>query len=234
MSYSGPRCAHKRVNNDYVSLRLVNSFNPPGTSGGLPYALVASNAGMNNIQGFEVAFTPRPLIGSGTLAASLYSAFDEFRVRSVHVRIVPNSALGSMTVLNNATRTYAGIYWVPDHQTFETDDGKIPFTDYPHLLESGRCSVRSLTTDKQWSFTYVPQAVKYTQYSYANPAFEVDCTDVPQPWLQTNDAHLDDLIRGPYVFFRRPYSNVTPEPVVQNYDIIVEVVFEFRNLNKTA
>lgn len=228
--YTGPRLARVTTQNDFLRYRSVVNFSPPGVAANSPYVVTANAANnMNSLQGFEVKLTPAMCVGleSGFLA-ECYSAYDEFRIRSVHVRMLPNFCPPA-----TETRSSVDIFWIPNHQIFDADDGGVPFDNYQELCQSARVSHVQTRLDREFGFSFIPQVPLMEQLTYVGgAAAELVYHDVAMPWLRTSDENKNYNFRGPWVSFRRPIGDSAV--VVAEFDVLVEAVFEFRNLNRTA
>lgn len=147
-SYKGSRLSLPRLCNTYAALQ--ESFQYPFDNANL--LLVAPNAGMDSIQGFEPVFTPANFLTGSPLATAMFQRYEEFRIRKVRVTFTPS-------VINpvNAARSDAFIYWIPNHKNFDDEGGIAQYTTVGDISEAARFQRVGVQPGRGIILEYIPQ-----------------------------------------------------------------------------
>lgn len=227
--YKGARMAKPKVANNYVALEesfqydfpVVPPTDPPTYTKN--YLVTNSTVDMNQIQGLECIVKFTNFSADSPLLQSMYGNFDEFRIRSVSFAFIPQAVNPT-----NASRSDAYIWWCPNHYN-EDEDAKIPatFDNVNDLVEGNYVQHVAIEPGKSFGVTFAPQVViDTTTITWPSQADRTIYGDAPMPWMRTTAVNQDYYVRGPVVYFRKPFSQTA---AVNVYSVSVKAVIEFRN-----
>lgn len=230
--YKGPRLATPRLANTYCALEETFQYtfdNPEPTPDTV--FVVEPGADMNEVKAFEPQFRPNAFINtSSPLVYAFFNRYDEFRFRSVQVKVTPQ-------ILNpvNTPRSEVWIWWCPNHYE-EDEDGKVGdvFDNVTDMDEAARIQRVSVLPGRSLLLNCVPQLTMINQNLTVAGTVLDQHGDRPAPWLRSTATNISDIsLRMPVLYFRRPYlvSGQTPVLAAQQYQITLTAVIEFRNLD---
>nr|UZT54560.1 MAG: hypothetical protein [scracolig virus 1] len=230
--YKGARLLKPRTANSYAAIEETFQYtfaNPAPTPATV--FVVEPGADMNEIKPFEPQFRPNSFINTGNpLCYAMFNRFDEFRIRSVQVRVTSQ-------LLNpvNTPRSDCWIWWCPNHYE-EDDDAKVgnTFDNVTDMEEAARIQRVSVSPGKSFMINCVPQLTMIDQSLTAAQTVLDQHGDKPVPWMQTTATNINEhSFRMPVIYFRRPYlvSGQPPISAEQQYQIVLTAIIEFRNLD---
>lgn len=190
------------------------------------YVVTGSTSDMNQMQVFEPLHNLQNYTSQSPLAASLYSYYDEFRVRCVKVELIPN-------IMNPTTapRTECYVWWCPNHyeEDHEVANGQpAGFESYQMLKESDHVTCLGVGPGYKHTFTCVPQVYEADSIGVSTTSFATRIRDRQAPWMKTSSEFLNALLRMPYIHFRKPYST---DAIAIEYDVVLTACIEFRNID---
>lgn len=182
---------------------------------------------MNAVTGFEPAFAPNALINPSPLCLAMFGRYEEFRIRKLIVTFTSSEVNPS-----SQARSDAWIYWCPNHAAFDSEGGIGQYTEVTDISEASRFQYVKVLPGRGFKVEYIPQVL--FQQSVLVGGIPADQSgDGKMPWLKCTQANKETLaLRGPIIYFRRPYIVGNNVPVVEHdYQVMVTAIVEFRNLN---
>lgn len=228
--YKGPRLRKPRTIDSYCAITETAQYTFNNSEEKLldtVYAVTPAED-MNQLQAFEPRFQADFFINGTTspMAQSLFNRFDEFRIRSVEVKITSQ-------VVNpvNFARSDVWIWWTPNHFN-EDEDAKVGdiFTTVTDMEEASHVSKACIMPGKTLRLHCVPQLVVINQIQ--TPATILDNHgDRPAPWLRSSNTNkTDNAFRMPVIYFRKPFiSGLANQPNI--FQITLTATIEFRQLD---
>lgn len=183
------------------------------------------------------AWTPRLTAAQliqGPLPTALYAAYNEFRVRAIHVQLTPLYTK-SQGYPGDFLNRWDSFIWLPsDYDGISTDATgvldasglNIIGPTYSKMLESGERFFKiTKNMDKSIGFTYVPHT---TSSIYANAQGQT--SPVQMFWMDTDSNNNNVPMNAPVFVWRQPYTSAVQ---ALDFAVTVSAVIEFRD-PKTA
>lgn len=229
--YKGARCSKPRTANEYAALEETYQYTFNNEDPEPDTILFIRNANdMNQIYAFEPLFRATDFINvSSPLCYAMFQRYDEFRIRSVEVRLTEASINPT-----NISRSDVWVWWCPNHYE-EDEDSKIGevFDDVQSLQEAARVQHLSVAPGHTVVLNVVPQVTMIQQNQTVGGAILDQHGDRPAPWLKNTVTNTTDiLMRMPILYFRKPYAVGTNVPLhYPAYQVMLKAIIEFRNLD---
>lgn len=225
--YDAARFLVPRVANEFVSMRKTITF-PNGLNANVVNGVLTVKTGtdVNQILQFEPIFNVDHFTANAAGIGNYFKAvFDEFRIRSVKVELIPTVAADV-----NVARMEVYKWNVANHNE-EDIEANPTIPDYITMRQAAKTgeSIKRLGCgrDHVLSMSYVPQIVGQDATATGIGSL---VKDLMCPWMASTPALRAVVHRSPRFIFRLPYTDGTETNFVK-YQVLVHAIIEFRNLD---